>query len=224
MTLHRPLTWLLGASLFLLLLPAGATLAAPLQEDTTPPEQPTPASTETIVLAGGCFWCLESDLEKLPGVVEAVSGYSGGHVPSPSYRQVVSGNTGHREVVEVTFDSQVLPLEDLLQAFWRNIDPLDDGGQFCDRGEQYTSAIFVATAQQRDVAETSLDDVQARLIDQPVVTPVLPAATFYPAEDYHQNYAKTHPVRYRYYRWSCGRDRRLKQLWGDATSGSGEEA
>ncbi len=224
MTLHRPLTWLLGASLFLLLLPAGATLAAPLQEDTTPPEQPTPASTETIVLAGGCFWCLESDLEKLPGVVEAVSGYSGGHVPSPSYRQVVSGNTGHREVVEVTFDSQVLPLEDLLQAFWRNIDPLDDGGQFCDRGEQYTSAIFVATAQQRDVAETSLDDVQARLINQPVVTPVLPAATFYPAEDYHQNYAKTHSVRYRYYRWSCGRDRRLKQLWGDATSGSGEKA
>ena len=224
MTLHRPLTWLLGASLFLLLLPAGATLAAPLQEDATPPEQPTPASTETIVLAGGCFWCLESDLEKLPGVVEAVSGYSGGHVPSPSYRQVVSGNTGHREVVEVTFRSEVLPLEDLLQAFWRNIDPLDDGGQFCDRGEQYTSAIFVATAQQRDVAETSLDEVQARLTGQLVVTPVLPAATFYPAEDYHQNYAKTHPVRYRYYRWSCGRDRRLKQLWGDATSGSGEEA
>ena len=224
MTLHRPLTWFLGASLFLLLLPGVATLAAPLQEGATPPEQPTPASTETIVLAGGCFWCLESDLEKLPGVVEAVSGYSGGHVASPSYGQVVSGNTGHREVVEVTFDSQVLPLEDLLQAFWRNVDPLDDGGQFCDRGEQYTSAIFVATAQQRDVAETSLDEVQARLTDQPVVTPVLSAAPFYPAEDYHQNYAKTHPVRYRYYRWSCGRDRRLKQLWGDATSGSGEEA
>ncbi|MXW39818.1 MAG: peptide-methionine (S)-S-oxide reductase MsrA [Synechococcus sp. SB0668_bin_15] len=221
MTLHRSFTWFLGASLFLLLLPGGAALA---QEGATPSEQPTPASTETIVLAGGCFWCLESDLEKLPGVVEAVSGYSGGHVPSPSYRQVSSGNTGHREVVEVTFDSQVLPLEDLLQAFWRNIDPLDNGGQFCDRGEQYTSAIFVGTAQQRDVAETSLDEVQARLTDQPVATPVLPAATFYPAEDYHQNYAKNHPVRYRYYRWSCGRDRRLKQLWGDATSGSGEEA
>ena len=223
MTMHRPLTWLLGASLFLLLVPGGATLAAPLQEGSTSPGE-TPASTETIVLAGGCFWCLESDLEKLPGVVEAVSGYSGGHVPSPSYRQVTSGNTGHREVVEVTFDSRVLPLEDLLQVFWRNIDPLDNGGQFCDRGEQYTSAIFVATAQQRDAAEASLDAVQAQLTDQPVTTPILPAATFYPAEDYHQNYAKTHPVRYRYYRWSCGRDRRLKQLWGDNTSEPGEAA
>ena len=223
MTMHRPLTWLLGASLFLLLVPGGATLAAPLQEGSTYPEE-TPASTETIVLAGGCFWCLESDLEKLPGVVEAVSGYSGGHVPSPSYRQVTSGNTGHREVVEVTFNSRVLPLEDLLQVFWRNIDPLDNGGQFCDRGEQYTSAIFVATAQQRDAAEASLDAVQAQLTDQPVATPILPAATFYPAEDYHQNYAKTHPVRYRYYRWSCGRDRRLKQLWGDNTSEPGEAA
>ena len=223
MTMHRSLTWLLGASLFLWLLPGGANLAAPLQEGGAPPGE-SPASTETIVLAGGCFWCLESDLEKLPGVVEAVSGYSGGHVANPSYRQVTSGNTGHREVVEVTFDSQVLPLEDLLQAFWRNIDPLDNGGQFCDRGEQYTSAIFVATAQQRDVAEASLDAVQAQLAHQPIATPVLSAAAFYPAEDYHQNYAKTHPVRYKYYRWSCGRDRRLKQLWGDTRSESGEAA
>ena len=224
MTLHRCLTWLFSASLVLLLVPGGATLAAPLQEVATPSEQPLPASTETIVLAGGCFWCLERDLEKLPGVVEAVSGYSGGRVPNPSYGQVSSGNTGHLEVVEVTFDSQVLPLENLLQVFWRNIDPLDDGGQFCDRGEQYTSAIFVATAQQRDVAETSLDAVQALLTDQPVATSILPAAPFYPAEDYHQNYATTHPVRYKYYRWSCGRDRRLKQLWGDTAAGSGEEA
>ena len=223
MTMHRSLTWLLGASLFLWLLPGGANLAAPLQEGGAPPGE-SPASTETVVLAGGCFWCLESDLEKLPGVVEAVSGYSGGHVANPSYRQVTSGNTGHREVVEVTFDSQVLPLEDLLQVFWRNIDPLDNGGQFCDRGEQYTSAIFVATAQQRDVAEASLDAAQAQLAHQPIATPVLPAAAFYPAEDYHQNYAKTHPVRYKYYRWSCGRDRRLKQLWGDARSESGEAA
>lgn len=223
MTMHRSLTWLLGASLFLALLPGGAILAAPLQEGSTSPEK-TPTSTETIVLAGGCFWCLESDLEKLPGVVEAVSGYSGGHVANPSYPQVSSGNTGHREVVEVTFDSQVLPLEDLLQVFWRNVDPLDNGGQFCDRGEQYASAIFVATDQQRDVVETSLDAVQAQFADQPIATPILPATTFYPAEDYHQDYAKTHPVRYRYYRWTCGRDRRLKQLWGDARSGSGEAA
>lgn len=214
MTMHRSLAWLLGTSLLLALLPSGATPAAPLKEASTPPEE-TQTTPETIVLAGGCFWCLESDLEKLPGVVEAVSGYSGGHVASPSYRQVSSGNTGHREVVEVAFDSQVLPLEDLLQVFWRNIDPLDEGGQFCDRGEQYTSAIFVATPQQREAAEASLDAVQARFTDQPIATPILPAAAFYPAEDYHQNYAKINPIRYNYYRWSCGRDRRLKQLWGD---------
>jgi len=221
MTMHRPLSWLLGTSLLLLLLPAGANPATPLEEDNTTPEA-TPASTETIVLAGGCFWCLEHDLEKLEGVEEAVSGYSGGHVASPSYRQVSSGNTGHREVVEVTFDSRILPLEELLQAFWRNIDPLDNGGQFCDRGEQYTSAIFVATPQQRQVAEASLEAAQAQLADQPIITPILDASPFYPAEDYHQNYAETHSLRYNYYRWSCGRDRRLKDVWGNAKVESGE--
>lgn len=220
MTMHRSLSWLLGASLCLWLLPAGANPAVPLEEATQPLEQPK--GTETIVLAGGCFWCLEHDLEKLEGVEEAVSGYSGGHVASPSYHQVSSGNTGHREVVEVTFDSRVLPLEDLLQVFWRNIDPLDDGGQFCNRGEQYTSAIFVATPQQRQVAEASLEAARVQLADQPIVTPVLAARPFYPAEDYHQNYAKTNSLSYRYYRWRCGRDRRLKEVWGDTRPGSGE--
>ncbi|HBP53214.1 MAG TPA: peptide-methionine (S)-S-oxide reductase [Synechococcus sp. UBA8638] len=219
--MHRSLSWLLGASLLLLLLPAGANPATPLTEDNTPPGA-TPKGTETIVLAGGCFWCLEHDLEKLEGVEAAVSGYSGGHVASPSYGQVSSGNTGHLEVVEVTFDSEILPLADLLQAFWRNIDPLDDGGQFCDRGEQYTSAIFVATPQQRQVAEASLEAAQARLGDPPIVTPILAASPFYPAEDYHQNYAENNSLRYNYYRWSCGRDRRLKAVWGDAKAGSGE--
>ena len=218
MTMNRSLTWLLGVSFLLLLLPGGANLAAPLQEGSTPPEE-APDGTETVVLAGGCFWCLESDLEKLPGVVEVVSGYSGGHVANPDYRQVSSGNTGHREVVEVTFDHQVLPLEDLLQAFWRSIDPLDNGGQFCDRGEQYASAIFVATPQQREVAAASLDAIQARFAEQPIVTPILPASPFYPAEDYHQNYAKNNSLRYNYYRWRCGRDRRLKQVWGDPMAG-----
>lgn len=219
--MHRSLSWLLGASLVLLLLPGVANPATPLTEDNTAPGE-SPKGTETIVLAGGCFWCLESDLEKLPGVVEAVSGYSGGHVASPSYRQVSSGNTGHREVVEVTFDSQILPLEHLLQVFWRNIDPLDEGGQFCDRGEQYTSAIFVATPQQRQVAEASLEVVQAQLADQPIATSILAASPFYPAEDDHQNYAKTNSLRYNYYRWSCGRDRRLKEVWGDTKPGLGE--
>jgi len=224
MTMYRSLSWLLGASLLLLLLPAGAFPVTPLEEDNTTPGA-TPASTETtetIVLAGGCFWCLEHDLEKLEGVEDAVSGYSGGHVASPSYRQVSSGNTGHREVVEVTFDSRILPLEELLQAFWRNVDPLDNGGQFCDRGEQYTSAIFVATPQQRQVAEASLEAAQAQLADQPIITPILDASPFYPAEDYHQNYAETHSLRYNYYRWRCGRDRRLKDVWGNAKVDSGE--
>ncbi|MYF35647.1 MAG: peptide-methionine (S)-S-oxide reductase MsrA [Synechococcus sp. SB0678_bin_12] len=221
MTMHRSLSWLLGASLCLWLLPGGAILAAPLEEASATPGV-TPKGTETIVLAGGCFWCLEHDLEKLEGVEEAVSGYSGGHVASPSYHQVSSGNTGHREVVEVTFDSRVLPLEDLLQVFWRNIDPLDDGGQFCDRGEQYTSAIFVATPQQRQVAEASLEAARVQLADQPIVTPVLAASPFYPAEDYHQNYAEIRPRRYTFYRWRCGRDRRLKEVWGDTRPGSGE--
>ena len=220
MTMHRSLSWLLGASLLLLLLPAGANPATPLEEDNTTPEAST--TTETIVLAGGCFWCLEHDLEKLAGVEEAVSGYSGGRVASPSYGQVSSGNTGHLEVVEVTFDSRILPLEELLQAFWRNIDPLDNGGQFCDRGEQYTSAIFVTTPQQRLVAEASLEAAQDQLGDQSVVTPILDASPFYPAEDYHQNYAENHSLRYNYYRWSCGRDRRLKEVWGNAKAESGE--
>ncbi|MCY3653424.1 MAG: peptide-methionine (S)-S-oxide reductase MsrA [Cyanobacteria bacterium MAG IRC1_bin_28] len=221
MTMHRSLSWLLGASLCLWLLPGGAILAAPLEEASATPGV-TPKGTETIVLAGGCFWCLEHDLEKLEGVEEAVSGYSGGHVASPSYHQVSSGNTGHREVVEVTFDSRVLPLEDLLQVFWRNIDPLDDGGQFCDRGEQYTSAIFVATPQQRQVAEASLEAARVQLADQPIATPVLAASPFYPAEDYHQNYAETRPRRYTFYRWRCGRDRRLKEVWGDTRPGAEE--
>ena len=218
MTTHRPISWLVGASLFLLLLPGGANLAASAQEGVAAPGK-TQNNTETIVLAGGCFWCLESDLEKLPGVVEAVSGYSGGHVENPSYRQVSSGSTGHLEVVEVTFDSQVLPLEELLQAFWRNIDPLDDGGQFCDRGKQYTSAIFVATPEQQQVAEASLAMVQDQLPDQTIATPILSSSTFYPAEDYHQNYAKENPRKYNFYRWRCGRDRRLNEVWGSVKVG-----
>lgn len=214
-TMNRPLAWLLSASFLFLPLTGGTTLATPMEESSTNPGDPT-ESTETIVLAGGCFWCLESDLEKLPGVVEVVSGYSGGHVARPSYRQVSSGNTGHREVVVVTFDNRILPLENLLQVFWRNIDPLDDSGQFCDRGEQYTSAIFVDTPQQREVAEASLNAVQAQFIDQPIATSILAASPFYPAEDYHQNYAKTNSLRYNYYRWTCGRDRRLKEVWGDS--------
>jgi len=218
--MHRSLAWLIGASLFILLLPSGPNLANPLDEPGKPPgEAQETRATETIVLAGGCFWCLESDLEKLPGVVEAVSGYSGGRVANPTYKDVSSGRTGHREVVQVTFDGQVLPLEELLQVFWRNIDPLDDGGQFCDRGEQYTSAIFVENIQQQQVAEASLEALQAQFTDQAIATPILPAAPFYPAEDYHQNYAKNNTITYSYYRFRCGRDRRLKQLWDSNMDG-----
>lgn len=170
---------------------------------------------EEIVLAGGCFWCLESDLEKLPGVIEAVSGYSGGTVENPSYRMVSSGTTGHLEVVKVTFDPQLIPLPELLKTFWRNIDPLDGGGQFCDRGEQYSSAIFAGTEAQQQAAEASLAVTRQDLDGQPVATTIRPAAPFYPAEEYHQDYARKNRVTYNYYRWRCGRDRRLREVWSD---------
>ena len=187
--------------------------------DLAEPESLLPMEEE-IVLAGGCFWCLESDLEKLPGVIDAVSGFSGGTVENPSYRMVSSGGTGHLEVVKVTFDPQVLPLPNLLERFWRNIDPLDGGGQFCDRGEQYSSAIFAGTEEQKQAALESLDMVRQALDGQTIATRIRPAAPFFPAEDYHQDYAKRNKVKYNYYRWRCGRDRRLKEVWKEEEQAS----
>ena len=181
--------------------------------------QPPPApGLLTATFAGGCFWCMEPPFRKLDGVTEVVSGYTGGSVANPTYEQVGSGRTGHKEAVQITYDPARVSYQRLLDVFWRNVDPLDAGGQFCDRGGQYATAVYAADAEQRDAAERSKAAVRERL-GQPVATEVLDAGPFYRAEDYHQDYAATNPIRYRFYRYACGRDARLRQLWGEEAGG-----
>ena len=177
---------------------------------------PAQAAVEEAVLAGGCFWCLEHDLEKLPGVLEAESGYSGGRESNPTYRQVSAGGTGHQEAVRVRFDPAKISYATLLRAYWRNVDPLDGGGQFCDRGSSYRPVIFPQGEPQQQQAQASLQ-AAARELGQPVSAiqvQIKPFTRFWPAEGYHQDYAELNSVKYRYYRWACGRDRRLDQVWG----------
>ena len=169
----------------------------------------------TAVFAGGCFWCVESDFDKVPGVVETVSGYTGGTVEDPNYKQVTAGGTGHREAVQIRYDPKQVSYERLLHIFWRSVDPTDGGGQFCDRGESYQTAIFAGSEEERRLAEASREALERSMVlDGPVVTPVEKAGEFYPAEDYHQNYYTKSPFRYRYYRFACGRDSRVQQVWG----------
>lgn len=181
------------------------------------PAAPAQAALEEAVLAGGCFWCLEHDLETLPGVVEAISGFSGGSVSNPTYRQVTAGGTGHIESVRVRFDSTRISLSTLLRAYWRNVDPLDGGGQFCDRGGSYRPVIFTRGTSQRDQAKASLTSAARELGITPraIKVELRDLKAFWPAEAYHQNYAERNKVQYNYYRWSCGRDRRLDRVWGE---------
>lgn len=170
----------------------------------------------SAIFAGGCFWCVEAAFEKLEGVTEVISGYTGGHAEQPTYKQVSKGGTGHYEAVEVVYDPRRVSYEQLLETFWRNIDPYDDTGQFCDKGDQYRAAIFFRGARQQEAAEASKYALeQAGVLAAPVVTQILPAAPFWPAEDYHQGYYKKNPLRYRYYRTACGRDRRLNKVWSE---------
>jgi len=172
-------------------------------------------SAETAVLAGGCFWCMESDFEKLEGVSDVVSGFTGGELENPTYR---GNHAGHYEAVKITYDAKKLSYQKILDHYWVNIDPFDARGQFCDKGHSYLSAVFVANETQRELAEASRKKVVAQFPGQQVITPILPASTFYPIkgnESYHQDYYKNNPVRYKYYRWNCGRDQRLKEIWGD---------
>jgi peptide-methionine (S)-S-oxide reductase len=178
---------------------------------------PEPATLETAIFAGGCFWCVEEAFDKVQGVVETISGYTGGQLADPSYEQVSAGGTGHREAVEVRFDPAQVRYGQLLETFWHNIDPLDAGGQFCDRGQSYESAIYVTGPAQQAEAESSKGAVASQL-GEPAVTPILPASRFYPAEAYHQDYHNQNPLRYRYYKWGCGRAQRLEQIWGKPTS------
>lgn len=169
---------------------------------------------EKAVLAGGCFWCMESDFEKIPGVKSVVSGYSGGQGANPNYKDY--SKKGHIEVVEITFDPAEISYEALLDHFWRAVDPLDGGGQFCDRGHSYTTAIFYLDDAQKQTAERSKRDLESvKVLPGAIVTPILKAETFYAAEDYHQDYYKKNPLQYKFYRLNCGRDHRLKKLWGD---------
>jgi peptide methionine sulfoxide reductase msrA/msrB len=173
-------------------------------------------TTGLATFAGGCFWCVEADFEKVPGVVDAVSGYSGGQLENPTYKQVSAGGTGHLEVVQVHYDPTVITYEGLLQAFWRMIDPTDAGGQFVDRGHQYSTAILFHDDGQRAAAERSKAQLAASgRYSKPLVTPILPAQTFYVAEDYHQDYSSRNSLRYGFYRHNSGRDRYLEATWGD---------
>lgn len=177
-----------------------------------------PAFAATAVFAGGCFWCVEKDFEKLEGVSEAISGFMGGTAKNPTYN---GDHTGHYEAVQISYDPEVVSYEQLLDHFWVNHDPFDDRGQFCDKGPSYLAAIFAETDEERALAETSKQEVQARFPDKEVVTPILPLTEFFPIkgdEIYHQDFYKKSPVRYNTYRFACGRDRRLKEVWGkDAT-------
>lgn len=187
------------------------------------------AASEKLTVAGGCFWCVEADFESVPGVQNAVSGFAGGTSANPTYQQVTGGGSGHYEAVEITFDNAVVSRDQILSMFFRSIDPTDAGGQFCDRGPSYRTAVFAANEAQRMAAEKAKTDAQAEL-DQDIVTPILDAATFYPASDFHQNYASSDDrltvsslgfgvkksIAYKRYRDRCGRDQRVKQLWGDA--------
>ncbi|MEL0438492.1 peptide-methionine (S)-S-oxide reductase MsrA [Phycobacter sp. 'Weihai'] len=185
------------------------------------------ASPEVLTVAGGCFWCVESDFESVPGVIEAVSGFTGGTTENPTYKEVTRGGTGHYEAVQITFDAGKVSRATLLSLFFRSVDPTDAGGQFCDRGDSYRTAIFVSGEKENSLAQQAKSEAQQAL-GQPIVTPILPAGTFYPAEDYHQDYykgealvftrfgPKRQAAAYKRYRQACGRDARVRALWGES--------
>ncbi|PWE16391.1 peptide-methionine (S)-S-oxide reductase [Marinicauda salina] len=209
-------------ALALLLVPFALTAAACGQE-ARPAGDPTaadlPEGAAQAIFASGCFWCTEADFEKLDGVVEAVSGYTGGHVDNPTYRQVTGGGTGHHEAVRVIYDPDAVGYAALLDHYWRNVDPFDGGGQFCDRGPSYAPAIFTLDEDQADAARASRDRVSARF-DREIAVDIEPAGDFWPAEDYHQDYAEKNPLRYSRYRLGCRRDQRLREIWGDEALGA----
>ena len=189
----------------------GVTLMAAPAQSQTEDIQPT---DETAIFAAGCFWCIEKEMEAVKGVKDAVSGYIGGEIKNPTYEQVSSGKTGHREAVRVIFDPEQVTYAELLEVFWRNIDPLNKRGQFCDVGVQYTTAVFYQNEQQQKLAEQTKRAKEDK-IGQSIITDILPADEFYQAEDYHQGFYKKNPFRYKVYSTQCGRDERLKDVWDE---------
>src|SRR5882724_9838761 len=174
--------------------------------------------TATAIFAGGCFWCVEADFDKVPGVISTTSGYIGGTVTNPTYQQVSAGGTGHAEAVKIVFDPAKVTYAKLLDVFWRNIDPLVKDKQFCDSGDQYRTAIFYVDDEQKKLAEETKKKVEAKFAPRTVYTQIVKAGAFYKAEEYHQDYYKKNEARYKFYRWNCGRDQRLEQLWGKKES------
>lgn len=170
---------------------------------------------ETATFAGGCFWCMEPPFDKLDGVISTTSGFTGGHTKNPTYKEVSRGGTGHAESVQIVYDPKKVSYSELLDVYWHNIDPTSANGQFCDRGNQYRSEIFYHNAEQKRLAEASKKALsETKPFKDPIVTAISPAGPFYPAEEYHQDYYQKNPVRYKFYRFGCGRDRRLEELWG----------
>ena len=191
-----------------------AMFAAPLAAQPTPTS--TTATTAHAIFAGGCFWCVESDFDKIPGVISTTSGYTGGHVARPTYEQVSSKTTGHAEAVDVVYDPAKVSYQQLVEYYWHTIDPTVKDQQFCDHGTPYRTAIFATDAEQLKIAQASKAALEkSKPFKDALVTEIVMASSFYPAEDYHQDYYKKNPIRYKYYRHSCGREARLQQLWGD---------
>jgi peptide-methionine (S)-S-oxide reductase len=191
-----------------------ATAGAAAQQDSSTMQAKDGQAVATF--AGGCFWCMEPPYDELKGVLSTISGYTGGTKVDPTYQEVSAGGTGHTEAVQVTYDPSQVSYQELIEVFWRNVDPLDAGGQFCDRGDSYRTGIFVHDEEQRRLAEESKQRLaESARFAQPIVTEIVDAGDFYPAEDYHQDYYEKNPVRYKFYRWNCGRDQRLTELWGE---------
>ena len=193
-----------------ILLAAAAAAAQPLAAQAQS-EQESAVAT----FAGGCFWCVEEAFDQVDGVISTISGYIGGHVDDPSYEQVTRGNTGHAEAVQVEYDPDLVTYDALLETFWHNVDPLDAGGQFCDRGDQYRTAIFYHDERQRELAERSKRKLEeGGVLPGEIVTEIVPATEFYAAEGYHQDYYERNALRYNFYKFTCGRPARLEELWG----------
>ena len=205
----------LVAGAFALALGAAHVVSAERTQEAAPPA----AGLAVATFAGGCFWCMEPPFDKTPGVVSTTSGYTGGHKAGATYRDVTAGGTGHYEAVRIVYDPQKVSYDKLLEVFWRNVDPVDAGGQFCDRGDSYRTAIFAHDAEQKRLADASKQALaDSKRLSKPIVTPVLDAGPFWAAEDYHQDYYQKNPAKYQFYRWNCGRDQRLEQLWGKKES------
>jgi peptide-methionine (S)-S-oxide reductase len=217
------LTFIVPA-LCLSLIGCGAVTASPsapaqpkIEAASTPAPAPAPANTATAIFAGGCFWCMEKPFDVISGVISTTSGYTGGRVDNPTYEMVGSGSTGHIEAVQIIYDPARVTYAQLLETYWKQVDPFDGEGQFCDKGDTYVPAIFVANPAEQTAAEASKANIATRFAGQTIAVRIIPAKTFWPAEDYHQDYYQKNPLRYSYYRNGCGRDARLRAVWG-ATS------